>query len=127
MFLSVLSLGNCFSPSMSQVTVNGMSTNWLIAPETKLLVQKCLLGGSIDKLQGTFTFTVKRPATFPVGQPFTVMDGFELGAEMSGIERVVPGFHSPRQIQLQHPIEMNRLRSLRCLAAGQEALVTWTV
>ena len=76
---------------MSQVTVNGMSTNWLIAPETKLLVQKCLLGGSIDKLQETCPFKVNRPTTFPVGQPVSVMDGFELGAEMTGIERVVPG------------------------------------
>lgn len=127
MLIYILNVGECFSPSMSQVTVRGKSSDWLIAPQTTLLVQKCLLGGSIDTLEGTFTFKVKRPTTFPVGRPFAVRDGVGLGGYMSGIERAVRGFHTPRKIPLQHPIEMNRFRSLRCVAAGQEALITWTV
>jgi hypothetical protein len=115
------------SPSMSQVTVQGRSTNWLTAPETILLVPKAILNGSTALLDGTIKFKAKRPANFPVGQPFTVYDGFELWGYMSGIERVVPSFHIPRGILLQHPVKMRNPRFLKCLIPGQEALISWIV
>jgi hypothetical protein len=115
------------SPSMSQVTVQGKSTNWLTAPKTILQVQNAVPNGSTVLLDGTFKFKVKRPETFPIGQPFTVNDGFELWGYMSGIERAVPSFHSPQGILLQHPARMRNPRFLKCLLPGQEALISWIV
>lgn len=86
-----------------------------------------ILNGSTIKLDGTFCFRVKRANSFPVGSPFTIDDSFKLRAHMSRIERTVPGFHKPRTITLQHPIEMSKPRFLRCLTVGQEAVFSWTV
>lgn len=126
-FLLLSDTGGTPSPKFSQVTVQGESTAWLVAPQTTLTMPVSIMNGSTIKLDGTLVFRVKRANTFPVGSAFTVDDNFKLRAHMSRIERTVPGFHKPRPITLQHPIEMSKPRYLRCLTVGQEAVFSWTV
>jgi hypothetical protein len=107
--------------------MKGESTDWLVAPPTTHVVPRSILSGQTLMIDGKFTFHVKRPQDIPVGRPFSVEDAFKLRAHMTGIERTVPGFHSPRRITLQHPIEMSKPKYLRCLTVGQEAVFSWKV
>jgi hypothetical protein len=122
-----LMVGGTPSPSASQVTMEGDSTEWLIAPRTTHMVPKSILNGAAVMIDGKFTFRVKRPRDIPVGRPFSVEDVFKLRGHMSGIDRAIPDFHSARKITLQHPIEMTKPRFLRCLTVGQEAVFSWKV
>lgn len=107
--------------------MEGESTEWLIAPRTIHQVPKSIVNGGTVRIDGKFTFRVKRPREVPVGRPFSVEDAFKLRGHMSGIDRTIPGFHSPKRITLQHPIEMSQLKFLKCLTLGQEAVFSWKV
>ena len=120
-------VGGTPSPSASQVTVEGESTDWLVAPRTTHMVPRSILNGATVRIDGIFTFRVKRPKDIPTGRPFSVEDAFTLRGHMSGIDRAAPRFHSPRRITLQHPIEMSKPKFLRCLTIGQEAVFSWKV
>lgn len=122
-----LMVGGTPSPSLSQVTMEGESTNWFVAPRTIHTVPRSIMSGATVRIDGKFTFRVKRPKDFPVGRPFSVDDAVKLRGHMSGIERTVLDFHSPRIITLQHPIEMSKPKFLRCLTLGQEAVFPWKV
>jgi hypothetical protein len=91
------------------------------------MLPKSIISRSTVRLDGRFTFRVKRPDDIPVGRPFIVDDAFKLRGHMSGIDRDIPGFHHPKGIKLQYPIEMSKPRFLRCLAVGQEAVFSWKV
>jgi hypothetical protein len=107
--------------------MDGESTDWLIAPRTTHLLPKSIISGSTVRLDGRFTFRAKRPDDIPVGRPFEVEDAFKLRGHMSGIDRVIRGFHQPRAIKLQYPVEMTKPKYLRCLTLGQEAVFSWKV
>ena len=122
-----LMVGGTPSPSSAQVTMEGESTDWLIAPRTTHLLPKSIISGSTVRLDGKFTFRVKRPNDIPVGRPFSVDDAFKLRGHMSGIDRTLPSFHQPKPVKLRFPIEMSKLKYLRCLTVGQEAVFSWKV
>ena len=98
--------------------MEGESTEWLIAPRTIHMVPKSILNGATVRIDGKFTFRVKRPRDIPVGRPFSVEDAFKLRGHMSGIDRAIPGFHSPRKITLQHPIEMSQTKVFTVFDSG---------
>jgi len=112
---------------MSQVVVKGKSTKWLVAPETLLSVPRSIPGESTVGVDGQIVFKIKSPTTLPSSVPFKVQDGVDVNGFMTGIERVVPSFHSPRSILFQHPITMDKPKFLKCVAAGQEVLIKTTV
>jgi hypothetical protein len=115
------------SPSASEVTMGGESTDWLIAPRTTHIVQRSTMNSATVMIDGKFTFRVKRPKDATEGKPFSVNDAFQLRGHMSGIDRPVPGFHSPQKVKLEHPVEMSTPKFLRCLTVGQEAIFSWKV
>jgi hypothetical protein len=119
--------GGAPSPRLAQVTLQGISTAWLVAPQTTLTLPFSIMNGSTITLPGTIVFRAKRANTFPVGKVFTVDDAFKLQGYMSKIGRNISGFHLPRKITIQHPVKMTRPRFLRCLTVGQEAVFSWTV
>jgi hypothetical protein len=107
--------------------MEGESTDWLIAPRTTHIVQRSTMNGATVMIDGKFTFRVKRPKDATEGKPFSVNDAFQLHGHMSGIDRPVPGFHSPNKVKLEHPVEMSTPKFLRCLTVGQEAIFSWKV
>lgn len=109
----------------SLVTMYGVSTKWLVAPETRLIVPKFIK--EEDEVPGNLAFYVNRPEAVTSGGPFVVDDYIQLYGHMSKIERTIPGFHSPRKIRLQHPLEMSQPIYLRCVEVGNETAVSWTV
>lgn len=124
--LLLLMLGEMPSP-MALVTMYGLSTTWLEAPETRLTVPPFLQSGANAPIPGTLTFRIKRPDNVHEGAANTAADIFQLCGHMSKIERAIPNFHLPRNIILQHPLEISKPKYLRCLAPGKEATVMWTV
>jgi hypothetical protein len=112
---------------MSQVVVQGKSTKWLVAPETLLSVPKSIPGGSTVGVDGQIVFKIKSSTVLPRSEPFKVQDGVDVNGFMTGIERVVPSFHSPRPILFQHPLSMDRPKFLKCVAPGQTVLIKSTV
>jgi len=78
-------------------------------------------------IDGKFTFLARRPKNAPLDRPFSVQDSFQLRGTMSGINRVIPGFHVPKRVTLEHPVEMSKPKMLRCLTVGQEAVFSWKV
>jgi hypothetical protein len=122
-----LMAGGSPSPKASQVVLEGESTDWLVAPRTTHNVPRSVMSGAALMIDGKITYRVRRPKDFPAGRPFSVEDAFKLRAHMSGIDRDMRDFHSPKRITLQHPIEMSKPKYLRCLTVGQEAVFSWTV
>jgi hypothetical protein len=122
-----LILGGAPSPKFAQVTLQGLSTAWLVAPQTTLTLPVSIMNGSTITLPGTIVFRAKRANTFPVGRVFQVDDAFKLQGYMSKIGRNIPGFHLPKKVTIQHPVKMTAPRYLRCLTVGQEAVFSWTV
>ena len=125
--LEMLTLGGTPSPSASEVTMVGESTDWLVAPATTHVVPRSILNGATVMIDGKFTFRVKRPKDATEGKPFSVDDAFRLKGHMSGIDRPIPEFHVPNKIKLEHPVEMSAPKFLRCLTVGQEAIFSWKV
>jgi hypothetical protein len=115
------------SPSASRVTIEAVPTDWLIAPRTTHEIPSAILNSAAVRPDGRFTYKIKRPKREPMEQPFSIQDGFLLRGHMSGIDRTLRDFHSPRQVTIEYPIEMSAPNYLRCLAAGQEARFTWKV
>ena len=115
------------SPKASAVTIEAVPTDWLIAPRTTHGIPSAILNGATIRLDGRFTYKLKRPKREPTEQPFSIQDGILLRGHMSGIDRVLRDFHTPRNVILEYPIEMTPPNYLRCLAVGQEARFTWKV
>jgi hypothetical protein len=119
--------GGTPSPSVSHVTVEGESTDWLVAPRVVHTVPCSIVNGATTRIDGIFTYRVKRPKESPGRLPLVVEDAFILRGHISGINRVIPEFHRPRKITLQHPVAMDAPKYLRCLTIGQEAIFSWNV
>jgi hypothetical protein len=64
---------------------------------------------------------------YPPGSSFSTRDQIQLVAHMSKIARDIPNFHIPKEIILQHPIEITKPEFLRTMTPGQDALFFWTV
>src|SRR5262245_50794277 len=103
------------------------STDWLSARRVIHSIPRSIENEATVHIDGIFTFRVKRPRENPTGRSFVVEDTIKLGGHLSGIERPIRGFHTPKKIKLQHPIEMSQPRFLRCLTVGQEAVFSWKV
>jgi hypothetical protein len=110
------------------VTMHGQSTTWLEAPETRLAVPPLVTKDSTAPISGSITFKIKpRPVVSP-GAANQDIDAFTLRGHMSKIERDIPSFQLPRNIIIQHPIEIvAEPKHLRCVAPGKQTLFTWTV
>lgn len=119
--------GGMPSPSASEVTIEGVPTDWLIAPRTTHKIPPAILSGATVRLDGRFTYKVRRPKREATEQPFSIQDSFLLRGHMSGIDRILRDFHTPRSVTIEYPIEMTAPKYLRCLAVGQEAKFTWKV
>lgn len=112
---------------MSQVTLYAKHSTWLSAPQTILTVSKSILGGEVVDVPGSIVLKIKRPTAVATERSLRVDDGIPLGAYMSGIERVIGGFHIPRSIVFQHPVLLDNPRYLKCVTPGQEVLFKWKV
>ena len=114
------------SPKSLLVTY-GFSTDWLVAPSTRLPVPTFIGNGDLATIPGTMVFYVKRPEILRAGPAFTVDDYIQLRGHMSKIERDVPSFHSPKKIRLQHPLELSEPIYLGCVEVGKTTIITCTV
>ena len=120
-------LGGTPSPSASLATVEGESTDWLVAPRAVHKIPKSISNGASVLIDGKFTFRVKRPKDSPPSEPLVVQHAFSLKGHMSGINRALVNFNTPRGVTLQHPIAMEKPKYLNCLTLGQETVITWKV
>jgi hypothetical protein len=118
-----LTVGAMPSPSMSQVSVKGVTTDWLRAPDTVLSVPRSIPDGSTVGVDGKIVLKIKTPTAPPTSESFKVQDGVGLTGFMSGIDRLVPSFHSPTKILFQHPITVDQPKFLKCAAPGQKILI----
>lgn len=111
----------------SPLAIHGISTKWFLSPQTRLSVPTFIGKGDVVKVPGSITLYVKRPKSVTAGRPFAVNDSIKLSGYMSKIERPVPGFHSPMEIHLQHPIEMSEFRYQKCIEAGKTTAILGSV
>jgi len=110
------------------VSMHGQSTKWLQAPETRLPVPPLVTKGATAPIPGSITFKIKQRADVIPGAANQDMDAFTLRGHMSKIERDIPSFQLPRNIIIQHPIQIvAEPKHLRCLAPGKQTLFMWTV
>lgn len=107
----------------SLLTIYGLSTKWLDAPQAGLPVPRAIGEGEIVEVPGSLVFRAQRGGSANATRPFEARDSIKLHGHMSKIGRYAPDFYSPAEIHLQHPVQLTEFNYLKCIEAGKSTTV----
>lgn len=117
------------SPAHAKIPILIKSGDWLdpLTDEPAFLPTSIFPGETVSVRGEVRAFIRQEGALRYPGVVFAVTEDLQLTATMPGINRALPGFFQPTQINIRYPLELEAPCTLRSVERGNNVTFSWRV